>query len=76
MHPIEEAEAEGWEQQHNWKGSMRRRKLQEQEDDEEELEAASPEAEAGHEGGPVVAVTGERESKLCYTRKGRWCGKG
>ena len=53
VHPPEEAEAEGWEQQCNWKGSRRRRKLLEQEDDEGELDAASPEAEAGHEGGPV-----------------------
>ena len=36
VHPPEEAEAEGWEQQRNWKGSRRRRrrKLLEQEDDE------------------------------------------
>ena len=61
----------GWKQQRNWKGS-RRRKLPEQEDDEEELEAASPEAEAGHEGRPVVTATvvaSERESKLCYEKR-------
>ena len=68
VHPAEEAEAEGWEQQRNWKGS-RRRRLLEQEEEEEELEVAPPEAEAEHEGGPVVAATGERESKLCYEKR-------
>ena len=40
-----------------------------EEEEEEELEAAPPEAEAEHEGGPVVAATGERESKLCYEKR-------
>jgi hypothetical protein len=69
VHPPGEAETDGWEQQRNWKGSRRRRKLLEQEDDEGELEAAPPEAEAKHGGGPVVAATGERESKLCYEER-------
>ena len=33
------------------------------------MEAAPPEAKAGHGGGPVVAATGERESKLGYEKR-------
>ena len=30
---------------------------------------APPEAEAGHEGDPVMAATGEREAKLYYEKR-------